>query len=56
MLPVDWLFLVGGTRVTNEPGVLSQGSSTLAFGQGSYPVLLVCLIPKSSEGRIVYAP
>ena len=33
---------------------LSQRSTPLAIGQGSYAVLLGCLIPKTSVGRIVW--
>ena len=39
-------------RVTNEPGVLSQRSTTPAFGQGSYAVLVEC-DPEASVGQIV---
>ena len=46
MLPVDRLFLVGSARVTNEPCVLSQRCTTLAFGQDRYAVLMECLIPR----------
>ena len=44
---MDRLFLVGFARVTSEPGVLSQRCTTPAFGQGSYAVLLGCLITKT---------
>ena len=45
--PVGGVFLlVGFARVTNEPGVLSQRCTTPAFGQGSYAVLVVCLVPR----------
>ena len=46
VLPVDRLFMAGFLRVTNEPGVLSHRCTTPAFGQGSYAVFLVCLIPR----------
>ena len=41
------------SRVTKEPGVLSQRCTTPAFGQGSYDVLMEVSDPKPSVGRIV---
>ena len=46
------ILLVGFARVSNEPGVLSQRSTTPAFGQGSYAVLMGCLMPRTSVGQI----
>ena len=53
MSPVGRSFSVDFAHVTNEPGALSQCCPTPPFGQGSYAVLLGCLIPKTSVGRIV---
>ena len=39
-------------RVTSGPGILSQRSTTPAFGQCSYAVLVEC-DPEASVGQIV---